>query len=122
MTRLTHSSRQHQISQLKSGDELIVCENRCLDKKRGPVLTFSKSFSDKLKTFQQAGYTPDRAVVNYIVYWQKENSNQEIRIILPELYLKKPGTDVMETDPARKITGGTRLNFNKSNTPVEPVI
>ena len=93
-------SRQHQISQLKSGDELIVCENRCLDKKRGPVLTFAKSFSDKLKTFRQAGYTPDRAVVNYIVYWQKEGSSQEIRIILPELYLKKPGTDIMEMDQA----------------------
>lgn len=115
-------SKQHQISRMKSGDELIVCESRCLDKKRGSVLTFSKSFSDKLKKFRQAGYTPDRAVVNYIVYWQKEDSKQEIRIILPELYLKKPGTDVMETDQAKKITEDTRLNPNKSNTPVEPVI
>jgi ATP-dependent DNA helicase RecQ len=115
-------SRQHQISQLKSGDELIVCENRCLDKKRGPVLTFSKSFSDKLRTLGQAGYTPDRAVVNYIVYWQKEDSEQEIRIILPELYFKKLGTDLIEKDPAKKITGGTGHNPKKSNAPVEPVI
>jgi len=32
----------------------------------------------------------------YIVYWQKEGSEKEIRIILPELYLKKPGTDTDE--------------------------
>ncbi len=87
-------NRQHQISQLKSGDGLIVREKRCLDKKGVPVLTFSKSFSDKLKTFRKAGYTPIRAVVNYIVYWQKEDSEKEIRIILPELYLKKPVTDI----------------------------
>jgi len=84
-------SRQHQISQLKSGDGLIVHGNRCLDKGHVPVLTFSKSFSEKLKTFCQAGYVPIRAVVNYIVCWQKETSEEETRIILPELYLKKPG-------------------------------
>jgi ATP-dependent DNA helicase RecQ len=115
-------SRQHQISQLKSGDELIVSENRCLDKKRGPVLTFSKSFSDKLKTFRQAGYKPDRAVANHIVYWQKEDSKQEIRIILPELYLKKAGDRCNVNGPGQEDYRGTRLNPNKSNPPVEPVI
>ncbi len=27
--------------------------------------------------------------VNYIVYWQKEDSENEIRIVLPELVLEK---------------------------------
>ncbi|MFN2435560.1 MAG: UvrD-helicase domain-containing protein, partial [Desulfotignum sp.] len=87
------TGRQYQISQLKSGDELIVRENRCLAKSGIPVLTFSRSFSNKLEKLHQAAYAPVRAVVNYIVYWQKEDSEKEIKIILPELYLKKPGTD-----------------------------
>jgi len=50
----------------------------------------------------------------YVVYWQKENSEQEIRILLPQLYLKKPGIDVMKIPPAKKITGvSTKLNPNK---------
>ncbi|WP_022667026.1 RecQ family ATP-dependent DNA helicase [Desulfospira joergensenii] len=92
--------RQFQISQMKSGDELILRENRCLDKGGVPVLIFSRSFSDKLETFRQAGYTPIRALVNYIVYWQKEDFEKEIKIILPELYLKKPGTDIAASDRA----------------------
>ncbi len=85
--------RQHEISQLKSGDELIVRENRCLDKNGIPVLKFSRSFSNELERCRQTGYTSVRAAVNYIVYWRKEDSDKEIRIILPELYLKKPGID-----------------------------
>jgi len=86
--------RQHEISQLKSGDELIVRETRCLDKNGIPVLKFSKSFSNTLEKCRQGGYTPVRAAVNYIVFWRKEDAEKEIRIILPELYLKKPGADV----------------------------
>ncbi len=78
--------RQHEISQLKSGDELIVRENRCLDKNGIPVLKFSRSFSNELERCRQTGYTSVRAAVNYIVYWRKEDSDKEIRIILPELY------------------------------------
>ncbi len=85
--------RQHEISQLKSGDELIVRETRCLDKHGVPVVTFSRSFSITLEKYRKAGYTPVRAAVNYIVFWRKEDSEKEIRIILPELYFKKPETE-----------------------------
>jgi ATP-dependent DNA helicase RecQ len=95
--------RQHQISQLKSGDELIVRENRCLDKRGVPVVTFSRAFLNTLEKYRQAGYMPVRAVVNYIVYWRKEGAEKEIRIILPELYVKKRGTDV-------KASGRATLN------------
>ena len=43
---------------------------------------------------------PVRAVVNYIVYWRKEGAEKEIRIILPELYVKKRGTDVKASNRA----------------------
>jgi ATP-dependent DNA helicase RecQ len=81
--------RQREISQLKSGDELMVRDNRCLDKKGVPVLIFSRSFSNRLEKLCRAGYAPARAAVNYIVYWQKEDSENEIRIVLPELVLEK---------------------------------
>lgn len=86
-------NRQHKISQLKSGDNLTVREKSCLDKNGVPVVIFSKPFLNRLKALGQAGYTPSRAVVNYILYWQKKDSETEIKIILPELYLAKPGTD-----------------------------
>ncbi len=84
--------RQQEITQLKSGDGLTVRDNRCLDKKGVPVVTFSRSFSNRLEKFCRAGYAPARAAVNYIVYWQKEDSEKEIRIVLPELYLEKETT------------------------------
>jgi ATP-dependent DNA helicase RecQ len=84
--------RQQEMSQLKSGDELIVRDTRCLDKNGIPVLKFSRSFSNTLEKCRQTGYAPVRAAVNYILFWRKEEAEKEIRIILPELYLKKPGT------------------------------
>jgi ATP-dependent DNA helicase RecQ len=81
--------RQQEIIQLKSGDGLTVRGNRCLDKNGIPVLQFSKSFSNTLEKCRQSGYMPVRAAVNYIVFWQKEDSEKEIRIILPELFLEK---------------------------------
>jgi ATP-dependent DNA helicase RecQ len=81
--------RQREILNLKSGDGLAVRDNRCLDKNGIPVLQFSRSFSNRLEKLCRAGYAPARAAVNYIVYWQKEDSEKEIRIILPELFLEK---------------------------------
>jgi ATP-dependent DNA helicase RecQ len=84
--------RQQEMSQLKSGDELIVRDTRCLDKNGIPVLKFSRSFLNTLEKYRRTGYTPFRAAANYILFWRKEEGKKEIRIILPELYLKKPGT------------------------------
>jgi ATP-dependent DNA helicase RecQ len=81
--------RQREISHMKSGDGLAVRDNRCLDKKGVPLVTFSRSFSNRLEKLRRAGYAPARAVVNYIVYWQKEDPEKEIRIVLPELFLEK---------------------------------
>jgi hypothetical protein len=67
----------------------FVLENPCLDKKGVPVLTFSRSFSNRLEKLRRAGYAPVRAAVNYIVFWRKEDLEKEIRIILPELFLEK---------------------------------
>lgn len=81
--------RQSQISQLKSGESLNIRGNNCLDNRGVPVLTFSKLFSNRIETLHKAGYEPTRATVNYVVYWQKEETGLEIKIILPALYFNK---------------------------------
>jgi hypothetical protein len=38
---------------------------------------------------KQKQYLPKAAKIRFIVYWRKENSEQEIRIVLPELYFER---------------------------------
>ncbi len=40
-------------------------------------------------SYQDNGYVLKSAEVNYVVYWQKEDSNYEVKIILPVLKLEK---------------------------------
>jgi len=87
-------SVQHLISNLKSGDCLKVSKEGCLDSKGNSVLRFSNSFKEKMIGYESKGYIPSGAVVNYIVYWQKEASEKELRIILPELQFKKVNKEV----------------------------
>jgi ATP-dependent DNA helicase RecQ len=44
---------------------------------------------DALKYHADKGYQLKEAKVNFVVYWRKEGSENEIKIILPELYLEK---------------------------------
>ena len=38
-----------------------------------------------------AGYVMKSAKVNFIVYWLDEDSEQEVKIVLPELWFEKQG-------------------------------
>ena len=38
---------------------------------------------------KEKNYELKKVKVNFIVYWLKEGSDHEIKIILPELYFKK---------------------------------
>lgn len=82
-------SRQNLIAQLNSGDELIVDDNCCKNLKGQDVIIFSKQFKGKIEEMKQKNYVPKRAKVRYIVYWQKEGLEFEIRIVLPELYFER---------------------------------
>jgi len=81
-------SRQNLISQLNSGDVLTIDGDCCRNLKGQPVLKFSKQFISQIETMKQKKYAPKTAKIRFIVYWQKENSEQEIRIVLPELYFE----------------------------------
>jgi len=54
------------------------------------VLRFSKQFLATVESQKQKGYQPKEASVNFVVYWEKEDAEKEIKIVLPEIYLEKP--------------------------------
>ncbi len=82
-------SCQKQISRLNSEDLLIVDENCCRNSMGQPVLKFSKQFIGQIETMGQKNYKPKTARVRFIVYWLKEDSEKEIKIVLPEVYFEK---------------------------------
>lgn len=82
-------SKQHLISNLKSGDTLAVNPVGCNDSNGHCIIRFSNSFKEKIDSFESNGYKLKCAVVNYIVYWKKEDSDNDIKIILPELRFQK---------------------------------
>lgn len=82
-------SCQNPISKLNSGDVLIFDGDCCRNINGQIVLRFSKQFIKQIDVMRQKNYVLRTAKVRFIVYWQKENSEHEIRIILPELYFER---------------------------------
>jgi ATP-dependent DNA helicase RecQ len=82
-------TRQHLVSQLKSGDTLTITGNECTTANGQSILKFSKQFLNIIETQKQKGYHLQHAKVNFIVYWKKEDAEHESKIILPELYFER---------------------------------
>lgn len=83
-------SVQHHLEGLISGDSLIATSEGCTNTNGNLVLKFSKKFVEHLEGKKNNGYIVEGAKVNFVAYWRKEDAQQEVKIILPELYLKKP--------------------------------
>ncbi|WP_025079428.1 3'-5' exonuclease, partial [Porphyromonas macacae] len=81
--------KQYLISQLTSGDILIVDEKGCSNSEGQSVLKYSKQFARQIENMKEKNYVLKSAKVNFIIYWLKEDTDQEIKIILPELYFEK---------------------------------
>ncbi len=81
--------KQSFISQLTSGDTLIVNENGCFDSNGKPILKFSKQFVEQIETRKTNHYELKNAAVNHILYWKNDNMDQEVKIVLPELYFER---------------------------------
>lgn len=82
-------TRQHLISQLISGDALTINGDECTTAKGQSVLKFSRQFLNIIEIQKQKGYYLKHAKVNFIVYWKKEDAENESKIILPELYFER---------------------------------
>jgi ATP-dependent DNA helicase RecQ len=81
--------KQNLISRLKSGDALIVKNTGCKNEKGRYVLKFSNHFKEQLVEYKNQGYILSGGSVNYVVYWKKEDTDVEVRIVLPEVRLVK---------------------------------
>jgi ATP-dependent DNA helicase RecQ len=82
-------TRQHLVSQLTSGDSLTIKGDECINIKGQSVLKFSRQFLTLIEKQKQKGYILKHAKVNFIVYWKKEDTDVEIKIILPELCFER---------------------------------
>ena len=84
------ASRQYPISQLICGDDLIINNDECMNSNKQSVLKFSRKFLERqYENLKAQNYELMRAKVNFIVYWQSEETKREIKIILPELYFER---------------------------------
>jgi ATP-dependent DNA helicase RecQ len=82
-------NKQHLVSQLVSGDELKLNGDECLNSKGQSVLKFSMQFVNQIEAMKHKNYELKSAKVNFIVYWLKEGTEQEVKIILPELHFER---------------------------------
>jgi ATP-dependent DNA helicase RecQ len=80
---------QFAISNLKSGDSITVDNISCNSTSGKTILKFSKAFQNKIEELKKKGYIPKTGKVNFIIYWQNEEIEQEIKIVLPEIYFEK---------------------------------
>ena len=82
-------NRQYLVSQLTCGDNLTLNGDECLNSKGQSILKFSIQFVNQIESLRQRNFVLKGAKVNFIVYWQKEGTEKEVKIILPELYFEK---------------------------------
>jgi ATP-dependent DNA helicase RecQ len=87
---LNHFSwTQKQLLDLMAGDKLVVKNDECFNQGGQSVLKFAKSFQQKLETLAARGFKLMSAKVNFIVWWYKEDTQQELLVVLPKLYFEK---------------------------------
>ena len=82
-------NRQIAISELKNGDSLRLNSMECFDEKGNSVLKFSKQFTAQIEKLKAKNFELKSAKVNFVLYWKKEETQQEIKIILPELTFER---------------------------------
>jgi len=81
-------NKQILVSQLACGEMLYVNDDECLNSNGQSVLKFSKLFIKKIEEMKSKHYELKSVKVNFILYWFKEETLQDIKIILPELYFE----------------------------------
>jgi ATP-dependent DNA helicase RecQ len=81
--------RQELISQLVSGQALALQGRQFLMVGEQDVLKFSRQCLGMLEDRRKNGYELKSGRVNFVVFWQGVDADEEIKIILPEIYLER---------------------------------
>lgn len=113
--------KQH-ILQLRSGDKMIN-QSDYLVHNNSKILKFSASFNEKLKGFLDKGYKIVKSEIRYILAWRdKEHPEEdEIAIILPNIYLKREGFEDDDSNSAFHINENNSLTEEKIINSVEEI-
>jgi ATP-dependent DNA helicase RecQ len=80
---------KHRCNSMMSGDVLKIVDEGCTNSNGELVLKFSKKFIDALSVQEQKRFQLKEAKVNYMVFWKKQDGDQEVKIILPELSFER---------------------------------
>lgn len=80
---------QDRVIELSSGQYLHFQAEGLANQQGRLLLKFSKSFQEKLIGYCESGYVPTKARVNFIVFWKNQETGQEIKVVLPELFFEK---------------------------------
>ncbi len=80
-----YRNKQREISGIKAGDILRVDGYECCNTEGNVLLKFSRGFQDFINDLNQKGYQPFEAMVNFVVWWKKEDDAKEIKILLPQI-------------------------------------
>lgn len=77
---------------LRSGMKLSMDNYYLLAELNGrtvKIAKLSKACRERIERLQSNGYTPYSAEIRFIVSWRKEDADEEIPVILPDVQLKK---------------------------------
>ena len=80
---------QHRLKNILPGDSLFVVGDGCTNSNGDLVLKFAKKLIENIEIRKQNGYELKSVKVNFIVYWRKDGAEDEVKIVLPELYFEK---------------------------------
>lgn len=83
------ADKQYLMENLFSGASLNFYENGLCNSRKQWLIRYSNAFKAKLEEYQQKGYKPVAARVGFIVYWKDRVTEQESKVILPEIELEK---------------------------------
>lgn len=83
------TTRQHLYTNLISGTPLHIKPDGCCNNKGEYILKFSQKYKEVVADLGLKGYSLKEAVINFIIYWKKEETGIEYKVIVPELSFKK---------------------------------
>ncbi len=80
---------QHRMKDLQTGD-ILIDHGDGYGVPSGPVfLKFSKSFIAKCEELQQKGFGLHEVKIGFLLYWKGQEMEEEIKIVLPEVVLRR---------------------------------
>lgn len=82
-------NQQYDVNLLHSADNLKTNEDACYDINGHLIIKYSKQFKELIEKENKKGYILKTARVNFILFWKKEDAENEIKIVLPEVIFER---------------------------------